>query len=417
MPIEVTCECGRQLRARDAQAGRQCKCPACGRLVLVPAPPPPPALTLAYAGLATPPVAEPLIHGEERPLPVIARPTQDVAKLERSWRGNVYWLLLLAMIPLAFVSISPRATVKERIEQTLKNNPSLRDGFERAMSGYRDIDDVLDKLPGKRIDGAFLSRGSVYHLPMALASAGLFLILALHALPSSVKLKEIVLTAAFTGTLSVLLLLGLQFFGMFCCIGMFYLAAMHPDSPFGPSLLGFVFGIGFCEETIKCLPVLWKLYRRRLLSWRDSAVIGMASGAGFGVSEGILYSMRYYNGLETGDIYVVRFLSTVALHTMLSGACAIIIQRKQEHLIEDTDPINWIMTLMAIIVMPILMHGLFDALAKKEMMLGALGVAVGSFFWMAWLIRAARRRESSIATHITGPRMVRTPKGTIWVES
>lgn len=35
MPIELTCECGKQLRLRDDLAGKKVRCPACARLVTV----------------------------------------------------------------------------------------------------------------------------------------------------------------------------------------------------------------------------------------------------------------------------------------------------------------------------------------------------------------------------------------------
>jgi hypothetical protein len=46
MPISMTCECGRQLLAKDEYAGRRTRCPDCGRELLIPAaggmaPPPP----------------------------------------------------------------------------------------------------------------------------------------------------------------------------------------------------------------------------------------------------------------------------------------------------------------------------------------------------------------------------------------
>jgi hypothetical protein len=43
---------------------------------------------------------------------------------------------------------------------------------------------------------------------------------------------------------------------------------------------------------------------------------GMASGIGFGIAEGIMYSGRYYNGVAGADIHYVRFLSCVALHAI-----------------------------------------------------------------------------------------------------
>jgi RsiW-degrading membrane proteinase PrsW (M82 family) len=430
------------LRARDELAGRRAKCPGCGMLVLVipsvmealpvleeenepppPAPPPvppqpvAPLATLAYAGTTTPDQAEPLVHGAERPLPVIARAPEEIERLERGLRGNLFWLFLLAMIPLAWLAFFPHASVEERIRQTLQANPALAGKY--SFSEHMPLDvfhEMIDALPGGRIQGALLRRQTVWHWLMALASTALFAGIIRLALPTSVRAKEILLTGLFTGTLGVLLLLAAQFFGACCCIGMFYTAALDPDAPFGPSLIGFVFGIGFMEETIKCLPILFKLYRRQLVSWRESAVIGMASGAGFGISEGVLYATRYYNGLEPADMYFVRFLSTVALHVMLSAACAIMIQRKQEHLVEEMDFINWTLTLMAIIIMPIALHGLYNALAKQNLQVASLAVSIGSFVWMWWLIKSSRGREKTVAVTISAmPQLVRTAKGTRFI--
>jgi RsiW-degrading membrane proteinase PrsW (M82 family) len=477
MPILVTCTCGRQLRATDAQAGRRCKCPACGLILIVPVADPPTATplpptpnqptpiqrpplqptpthptpvlpaysatpilaqpvkpqpvtpaqprtpaapagpTLAYAGLETP-EPEPLVHGGDHPLPVIARAPEEVARLERGWRGNVWVVLLLMMFPLGWITFAGHTTAEQRMQRTVEKHPELQGDLEQIHNAqdFSTVNAGFEKLPGKRLDGAFLSRGSVWHLLMAIASAVLFAAIVRYALPTGVKTRQVALTALFTGTMGVVLLLGIQLFGSFCCIGAFYHAAMHPDAPLGPSLIGFILGIGVCEETIKAMPVLWKLRRRMLLSWRESAVIGMASGAGFGVSEGVLYATRYYNGMEGADVYFVRFLSCVALHVLLSGAAAVMIQRKQEHLMEDTDVFNWLITLMAVIIVPIVMHGLFNALAKHDLAAASLGVAIASFLFLAYLIRNGRWRERQVATAIAGgPKLVRTEKGTRFV--
>ena len=441
MPIIVTCECGRQLRARDELAGRRAKCPGCGMLLLVvptvmealpvleeeqdPAPPssPLPAesvaplATLAYAGSSTPEGGDPLVHGEKAPLPVIARAPEEIERIERSWRGNLFWIFLFAMVPLAWLAFFPHPSVEQRIRQTLKANPAIADQYR--FSEHMPLDrfhEMIDAFPGGRIQGALLRRQTVFHWLMAMASTALFVGLIRFAIPTSVTAREILLTGLFTGTLGVLLLLAAQLFGSCCCIGMFYAAALDPDAPFGPSLLGFVFGIGFMEETIKCLPILFKLFRRQLVSWRESAIIGMASGAGFGISEGVLYATRYYNGLEAADMYFVRFISTVALHVMLSAACAIMVQRKQEHLMEEMDFINWTLTLMAIEIMPIVLHGFYNALAKQELQLASLAVSIGSFIWMWWLIKSSRGREKTVTVTIAAmPQLVRTAKGTRFI--
>jgi RsiW-degrading membrane proteinase PrsW (M82 family) len=422
MSILVTCNCGRTLRARDEQAGQRCRCPACGTTMIVPGeaplaePIPAEPVQLGYAGTMTPEKAEPLIHGGQAPIPVIARPTEDIAKLDRTWRANVWWLLILAMIPLAVVTFRPPMEIEERMELTAKKHPDMT-GINPDTATFDDVEAMCESLPQRKLDGALLPRHSVFPLLFALAATAVYVLLTTFAIPApSARMGRTILTGIFTGTLGVMLLLGIQSFNLFCCIQAFYYAALAPDSPFGASLLGFVLGVGICEEIIKCLPVLFLLWRGNLLNWRQACIIGMASGAGFGISEGLFYSFRFYNGLEAGDAYLVRFISCVAFHTLLSGACALMIYRKQEHLLEGMDPINWTMTLAAIILVPIVLHGLFNTLSKKEMDGAALAVAIGSFIWVAILIRAARKREESVALGVAeGPRFARTDKGTRWL--
>lgn len=435
MPILVTCECGRTLRARDAQAGKQCRCPACGLILVVPLPaaeepsveqsaptppPPTPVITLGYADHETVGRADPLVHGGVRPIPVIAAPPVDVARLERSWRGNAWWVFLLMMLPLALITFFPRPSIQQRIQRTIEAHPEiveLRNKFEhQVLANYPDMNTVLQLLPHKRLAGAMLPYTSILHWLFAVAAAVLFIPLVWRALPvPAMTIRRTVLTALFTGTAGVLLLISIQLSRFLCCITVFYYAALDPAAPFGPSLIGFVFGVGVCEEVIKCLPILWRLFHGTLLNWREACLIGMASGAGFGISEAILYAGRY-NGVEGYETYLVRFLSAITLHILLSGAAAILIQRKQEHLVEDVDPLNWFLTLLAIIIVPIVLHGLFNAFAKKEMIAGCFGVAVASFAWLAWLIHGSRRRENEIAATVDeSPRAIVTEKGTRWV--
>ena len=439
MSILVTCECGRTLRAKETQAGKRCRCPGCGNVLVVPLPTAPaasdtpgtgpqpqvvgetalePAVVLTYADRDTAGRADPLIHGAERPIPVIAAPPVDVQKLERRFSGNLYWIFLLLLAPLALVAIFPRPNIQQRIERTLADREDLRPKFEyQVANNFPDVHTVLDLLPGKRLKGALLPYSSVFHWVFAVAAAGFFIPLTARALPvEKFTIRRAALTALFTGTLGVLLLIAIQLSRVLCCVTVFYYAALDPSAPFGPSLIGFVFGVGVCEEVIKCLPILWKLWRGTLLNWREACLIGMASGAGFGISEAVLYATRY-NGLEGYETYLVRFLSAVTLHVLLSGACAILIQRKQEHLFVDSDPLNWFLTLMAIIIVPIFLHGLFNAFAKQEQIAGCFGVALASFFWLASLIRSSRLRERHIAATAIDetPKVIQTAKGTRWV--
>ena len=266
MPILVTCGCGRTLRARDEQAGKRCQCPGCGTILTVPAPAAPvgpvaPAAPVApipaepveldYAGTAVPKKADALVIGGARPIPVIARPTQDIAQLDKSWRGNIWWLLLLAMIPLAFITFHTRPTIQERIEKTLAKNPTTLPDFGPEEEGYPYLEHALDELPAKKLEGAFLVRHSVFPILFALGASFVFVMMIAYAIPSSSNRPRTVVAAGlFTGTAGVLLLLGLQASRFLCCIPLFYLAALHPGAPFGASLVGFVLGVGVCEETV-----------------------------------------------------------------------------------------------------------------------------------------------------------------------
>ena len=58
--------------------------------------------------------------------------------------------------------------------------------------------------------------------------------------------------------------------------------------------------------------------------------VGPRIRAGFGVSEGITYASSYYNGVEELPIYVVRFVSCVALHAMWSAAAGITLCERQQ---------------------------------------------------------------------------------------
>jgi RsiW-degrading membrane proteinase PrsW (M82 family) len=61
-------------------------------------------------------------------------------------------------------------------------------------------------------------------------------------------------------------------------------------------------------------------------------MVGLLSGIGFGVSEGIHYSSDFYNGVLGADVYCVRFISCVALHAVWSGSAAVFIFRHQAQL-------------------------------------------------------------------------------------
>ena len=328
MVIVVECECGRKLRADARLAGRWVKCPACNRAVQVPALDAPPA---PQAPLQTPPApredlsisdapvregpapfapprfTKPDMSAYSAPRPVIAPPSDDTLAAENSWRGYIFWLLLLAMIPLAVETFAGHEKAIDRINRTLQAHPEIIghvDAPDRLTR--RDEERILQMLPEHRLDGAFVSNDSLIQWPLAWAAAGVFLAMVTFAIPG-LPARPLTLTLAglFTGTAGVLMLYAIQIVGFLCvcCIGLAYIAALDPHAPIGASLLGFFFGVGFFEETIKSLPVLWLLYKHQNVPWRRACLVGMASGAGFGISEGIHYASNFYNGVEPASVY------------------------------------------------------------------------------------------------------------------
>src|SRR4051794_39394154 len=79
MPIEVSCSCGKRLRARDDLAGKRAKCPGCGQMLTISAPPPPPAVEEEpdLYGFADAPAEEP------NPRPVARTAVAPVAAAAR----------------------------------------------------------------------------------------------------------------------------------------------------------------------------------------------------------------------------------------------------------------------------------------------------------------------------------------------
>jgi RsiW-degrading membrane proteinase PrsW (M82 family) len=192
-------------------------------------------------------------------------------------------------------------------------------------------------------------------------------------------------------------------------IGYSYRAALDENTNFFVSCFGFTFGVGLCEELCKALPLLvhYRDHTTAHLSWRAACMVGLISGVGFGVSEGITYSSDFYNGISGGDVYLVRFISCVALHAAWSGAAAIFIFRQQS-LLQGAETVWGVMGNSVVLVsIPMLLHGLYDTLLKKDHHVLALVAAVVSFAWLAYQIEAARKAYDDDEEEETRPRRSR----------
>jgi len=150
-------------------------------------------------------------------------------------------------------------------------------------------------------------------------------------------------------------------------------------------------GIGLCEELCKALPLLSHFRSKATLDWRGACVWGLASGVGFGVCEGIMYSSDYYNGMSTGGIYLTRFASCVALHAVWSASIGISLHRNQVGFQGASNVYEMAGPILFIIGVPMTLHGLYDTLLKQDHSLYACGIAALSFGWLAWQIETARK--------------------------
>jgi RsiW-degrading membrane proteinase PrsW (M82 family) len=415
--------------AKDTLAGKRVKCPACGQRLLIPTLEEIAAQALlneAPAEVERPASAPIPFAPEPEPPPERKRPKvkapavssarayADVPAAPPSGRRPWHWLLVLALIPLGFSLLGADENgrdVETRLFETVRKAPAdVQARVERIVeSKDGTLDDLLTALPNQRLEGAHLPRDTWVHWLYAglaaLVFAGLLLLLCSSG---DVDPRGLAGIALFTGTIGILFLLVVQFiaeatqhwwvtgrsvlvivFYLAKLIGFSYRAALDPDTNFVLSFLGFTLGVGFCEEVCKALPLLVHYRGRPTLNWRGALLWGLASGVGFGIAEGIMYASDYYNGVSTAGIYVVRFVSCVALHAIWSASVGLTLDNRQEWMQREMSWFEFIPPVVAIVGIPMVLHGLYDTLLKKEMNALALAVAVVSFGWLAWQV--ARR--------------------------
>ena len=433
MPISFQCGCGKALKARDELAGRAVKCPECGEGLTVPTPEPiaedetyglsdpiprpqapvdparwafkPPATTAP----TPPPKPSTPTPRPQRPVPVPEEPSS-------SPREYLYVLLALALIPLGFSLLRDHADGEARFERAIERlSPQAKAELAaKSEGGGLDLDGLIAAMPGGRLDDdAHLPRETVRHYIYAGVSAFVFwgFLLAMFARESA-RPGHLLLVGLFTATLGIVFLLGVQYvaaatqgvwlrgrspllilFYIVKFIGFSYAAAEDPGTGFPLSFLGFTFGVGLCEELCKALPLVVYYRRNPRMGWRAACLWGLASGAGFGVSEGIMYSARSYNGVATSGIYVVRFVSCVALHALWTATVAITVQRKQDQIQGNVDWVAYSLAILSMLLVPMVLHGAYDTLLKKDMNLYALITGAATFAWFAWTVEGARGAE------------------------
>lgn len=443
MSLSIVCsQCAKTLRASDEMAGKRARCPHCKTVVAIPAPAPEPVLepvddeTYGVSQESLP------VRPTFVPPPVVARSAEEAYEqairktllekqrpkerrsgIENAGNGAVVgprknawlpYLFALTLVPLVFSLLPHTDDIGQRLARTLEAHP---DAITK-IDGDRDA--FLAALPERRIDGAHLSSESWAHWLYALLAAAFFCGL-IHWLfeRGEAQITYLLAIGLLTATVGIFMLIAFQWvagitqgfwvrgrgiivilFYIVKFIGFSYQAALDPENGFMLSFLGFTCGVGLCEEFTKALPLYIRVGNGEDFSWRAACVVGLASGVGFGIAEGIMYASQHYNGISTFGIYPVRFISCVGLHAIWTASVAIMLWHNQELAGGELDWGDWILGLLKVQGVPMVLHGLYDTLLKRDMHLLALVTAAASFAWLAFLIarsRAADPEPQSIA--------------------
>ena len=322
------------------------------------------------------------------------------------WRQHLHWVLILGLMPLVLSAVfGDGGNVLEQIERSLENHPDVN---EDALNEAESLHDLAMQFPEHRLDGALLAADSYMHWGFALASSGVYLGLFLMMWPGKEsRAPALLLTGLITGTVGIMLLLGFQWvafatqgvvvtrgrgigallFFVVQFIGFSYRCALEEGSGFLSSFFGFTFGVGLCEELCKALPVAFYLSGPEKRSLREVCIVGLASGVGFGISEGITYSSEYYNGIQDIWIYVIRFLSCVSLHAIWAGGVALLMYRNHEYLEWSWEAVFGFVVYYLLAAM--ILHGVYDTLLKQDHELLAVLSALVSFGWFQWTLSRA----------------------------
>ncbi len=321
-----------------------------------------------------------------------------------------YLLFVSLLLPILVLS-------KTQDEFQRKLNDYVRSAEVEQKDGDREINlDTLSKtLSQERLPGAHLQRSSQAHWFYGFVSwFGFLTIILLLFDRGQATLLELATVALFTATFGIAALLFLQTlaFASFGAVGVVgpwyllvvilqifaiaYIAAFFPGSSFLASLGGFIVGVGICEEFFKAVPIISRSRHMEKTDYHTVCVWGLASGVGFGVAESIFYASKFYNGFAPGGMYLMRYISCVALHAILTASVALIIF-KNDRLITSRSWASWGVVLVSALVPSAVLHGLYNALLKHQLTPVAMFVAVISFLWLTLQIELAHGREVQAA--------------------
>ena len=150
---------------------------------------------------------------------------------------------------------------------------------------------------------------------------------------------------------------------------MSFLYALTESESVVAKLVGFIFGVGFTEELIKALPLLYFVRTaKEPLIPQTLVYYGLISGIGFGVLEGVLYQTTTNTTLGYSDAFfmnIARLTSLPFLHAIWAGIAGYFIA------FANLFPkFRKALYLLAISI-PALLHGVYDVLGWGLLGLGS----------------------------------------------
>jgi RsiW-degrading membrane proteinase PrsW (M82 family) len=359
-----------------------------------------------------------------RPVVAIGQPasqpkldTTPAPREHAAWARYLPWLLVLTLVPLVWPGESGKSleqSVKDTIATVRYKNAVyyLADYKNELMS----LESIFAALPGQKCLGAFLPRSTSLHWAIAAGAVALFGLFFLMANVDRAASPRALGKAALISALAAvafLVLVGLLterdwhwwrrmssysllLVPLSSCFDFSFHGAIFPENGLVWSFLGFTLVAGLCEELLKAIPVLLDYRRPRQRYWRGALLLGLASGAAFGIVEAALYSREFYNGVSGPGTYLIAFLTSIALQAVWTGSAALAIHRHRARLENARSLIERGVHVMSFLFVPLMLHGLYDTLLKMHWTTAALVVAAASFVYLGLLVRGARRAEGAL---------------------
>lgn len=156
-------------------------------------------------------------------------------------------------------------------------------------------------------------------------------------------------------------------------------------------IIGFIFGVGFTEEVIKALPLLFLIRRSKEPLIPQTVVFyGLISGIGFGVLEGVLYQTTTNTTLSYNNAFfmnVARLTCLPFLHAIWAGIAGYFISFA--NLIPKYRQGLYVLA----ILIPAVLHGMYDVLGWS---LPGLASTLISVLLLIYYLKKSRDYQSKL---------------------